>query len=632
MNQLTKCGDNMAFKLPFFKKRTSTFEESFEGYNQHLLTALSPSHIQEREDYVITGSNYTRTLLVLDFEPIINSKRIQELNEMSENISFSYYIEEYNSQEVKQELGKSIKQNRIKLNSSEDEVIKADAEAQIESATALLQNLAMANDKIYRFHMLVHIVAKTEEELNNLTTLVKSRLGAIGTAHSPSLRALDAYNSFLPLGKNHVDELTYRMINSEALSYFFPFHENEMFSQRGIIKGRNITTGNVVIVDDNALLNRHEFVIGISGSGKSTYLFQDMMKKWCFGRRIIVIDPKGEFGNIFKDLGGEHVKLKLKGGNTVNPFDLPTLSASDVEENEELGNIFFDKITQLITMFRLMYPVMNDLQEDILSKMIIETYARKGITEDSDFTSFSKEDFPIMGDLYDTISEFIEKDEAVRNNLTDFHITLEAYVKGLYRHLFNSHTNVDTNSDLIAYDLFDFNNNEKIQRILFFNLLSYTTSEIMKGKGKRITQLYLDEAHVIADPKVPVAMQYLFFMMKVLRSFNCGVTPATQSIKDFLSASDGKRNYGEAVISQSVQRLYLPMSQEEVAYLEKQLSHTFSEEEKSVLVMAEGDKKKQAGKGIFFQGSKKIKLEVQLTEVEKQLWFDRKPLKEIRHL
>lgn len=621
----------MKFNIPFLNKNKNSFEESLTGYDEHLLTALSPSHIQEREDFIITGSNYTRTLLVLDYEPILNQKRIQQLNEISENISFSYFIKEYNSQEVRTQLSKSIKQNRMKVNSSHsDEGTKADAEAQIDSAQSLLQNLAMANDKIFLFHTLIHLVAKTEDELNNLTTYVKSRMGAIGTTHSPSIRAFDAFHSFLPLGKNHLEELTYRMINSEGVSYFFPFHENEMFSQKGIIKGRNSTTGNVVIVNDDELLNRHEFVIGISGSGKSTYIFQDMMKKYLLGRRIIVIDPKGEFGHKFKTLGGEHVKFKLKGGNRVNPFDLPKISKESEEKSEELGNIFFDKLTQLITMFKLIYPSMNDLQEDILSKMLIETYKRKGITEDTDITKIEKEDFPIMEDLYQTIGENIERDEAVKNNLNDFYTTLEAYTYGLYANLLNGHTNVNTESDLISYDIFDFNNNEKIQRILFFNLLSYTSSEILKGNGERTTQLYLDEAHVIADPKVPIAMQYVFFMMKVLRSFNCGVTPATQSIKDFLSASDEKRNYGEAVISQSVQRLYLPMSEEEVFFLEKQLNHNFSEEERTTLVMAEGDKKKQAGKGIFFSGTKKIKLEVQLTEMEKQLWFDNKPLNEIR--
>ena len=55
---------------------------------------------------------------------------------------------------------------------------------------------------------------------------------------------------------------------------------------------------------------------------------------------------------------------------------------------------------------------------------------------------------------------------------------------------------------------------------------------------KKSTQLYIDEAHIIADPKVTVAMEYLYEMMKVVRSFNCGVTSATQQIQDFLSAKD----------------------------------------------------------------------------------------------
>lgn len=616
--------------IPFLKKKTKTFENSTEGYNEHLLTALSPMHIKENEDTVNTGSNHTRTLLMLDFEPIQDKNRIQSIYEISENVSFTYFVNEYNTQEVKTQLSKSIKQNKNKLGERIDEASRAEAEAQIDSAKTLLQNLALANDKIFLFHMLVHIVASSDDELENLTTFIKSKLGSIGSIHSPSIKAFDAFQSFLPLGKNHVEELTYRMMNSEGVSYFFPFHENEMFSQKGIIKGRNGTTGNVVIVNDDELLNRHEFVIGISGSGKSTYLFDDMMKKYFLGRRIIVIDPKGEFGKIFKDLGGEHVKFKLKGGNRVNPFDLPKIKMDNSESTDEIGNVFFDKQSQLITMFRLIYPDMTDLQENVLSKMLIKTYEQKGITDETDTSKLTNEQFPILSDLYNVIGAEIKVDEVVKKSLSDFYTTLEAYATGLYANLLNGHTNVDTNSDLISYDIFAFNNNEKIQRILFFNLLSYTTSEILKGNGENITQLYLDEAHVIADPKVPIAMQYVFFMMKVLRSFNCGVTPATQSIKDFLSASDAKRNYGEAVISQSVQRLYLPMSKEEVSFLEKKLDHEFSDEERTTLIMADGDKKKQAGKGIFFSGTKKIKLEVQLTELEKQLWFEKKPLSEIR--
>lgn len=618
------------FKIPKIfgsKKEKNNFAHTVGDPNEQLLTAIAPSHIVEMENGVKLGSNYTRTLLVLDYETIIHQQRIQELNELSENVSFTYYIKEFNSSDVKEQLSKSVKQNKMKAKSSHaDAYTVADAEAQIDSAIQMLRDIATANDKIYLFHTYIHLSCTSLEELNNLTTLIKSRMGAIGTAHSPSIRALDAFRAFLPLASNTLPEMTYRMMNSEAVSYFFPFHENEMFSETGIVKGKNMTTGNVVIVDDEKLLNKHEFVIGISGSGKSTYLFADMQRKWQFGRRIIVIDPKGEFGSKFKNLGGEWVKFKLRGGNRINPYDLPKITSST--EELDAGSVLLVKITQLLTMFRLMYPSMTDLEEDIISKIVIEVYKDKGIDYDTDTTKIGVKDVPVMEDLYKKLSEYKEKDKELYSEIRNFHTTLETYTYGLYSNLFNGYTNVNISNDLISYDIFDLNNNEKVQRIIYYNLLSHTTYELLKG-DKRATQVYIDEAHVIADPKVPLAMQYVYFMMKVLRSFNVGITPATQSIKDFMSAKDEKRNYGEAVISQSVQRLYLPMTQEEVNYLEKELSHEFSEQEKTTLVVREGDKDKQAGKGILFSGSKKIKLEVQLTPLEKQLWFENKKIEDI---
>ncbi|WP_412530634.1 VirB4 family type IV secretion system protein [Bacillus thuringiensis] len=612
-------------KLFRSKKEKNNFAHTVGDPNEQILTAISPSHILEMENGVKLGSNYTRTLLVLDYETIIHQQRIQELNELSENVSFTYFIKEFNSSEVKEQLSKSVKQNKIKMKSQHaDAYTVADAEAQVDSAIQMLRDIATANDKIYLFHTYIHLSCTSLEELNNLTTLIKSRMGAIGTAHSPSIRALDAFRAFLPLANNTIPEMTYRMMNSEAVSYFFPFHENEMFSETGIVKGKNMTTGNVVIVDDEKLLNKHEFVIGISGSGKSTYLFADIIRKWIFGRRIIAIDPKGEFGRKFKNLGGEWVKFKLRGGNRINPFDLPKITSGSTDTEElDTGSILLVKITQLLTMFRLMYPSMTDLEEDIISKILIEVYQDKKIDYDTDTTQLGVEDVPIMEDLYKKLTEYKDKDIELYSEIRNFHTTLETYTYGLYSNLFNGYTNVNISNDLIAYDIFDLNNNEKVQRIIYYNLLSHTTYELLKG-DKRATQVYIDEAHVIADPKVPLAMQYVYFMMKVLRSFNVGITPATQSIKDFMSAKDEKRNYGEAVISQSVQRLYLPMTQEEVTYLEKELSHDFSEQEKTTLVVREGDKDKQAGKGILFSGSKKIKLEVQLTPLEKQLWFENK--------
>ena len=615
--------------IPFLNKKKKskdgmTFEESMGTVNQHLLSSIAPDYMGIESNYMRIGSNYSRTLLVMDYEPIITQKKVEELIEMPENVSFTYFIKEYPSIEVKKALSKSITQNKVKQGGRLSEDAKQEAAAQEDSAKSLLRNLAIAADKISLFHMYVTIVASSLEKLDTLTGQVKTKLGSIGIAEAPNERAFDAFSSFLPLNQNEVAEMTYRIMNSEAVASFFPFHENEMFAEKGIIKGRNMKTGNVVLVNDEDLLNKHEFIIGISGSGKSTYIFQDMMRKWTvMGKNIKVIDPKGEFGEKFKPLGGEWVKFKLDGGQMVNPFDLPKVKMDDGEGGE--GNVLLTKITHLLTMFTLIYPKLSDSQADKLAKLTINTYKKKGITLKTNPDTLEKTDFPILGDFEKEISEYAESNESSYESIREFHESLKNYTDedSLFAGLFNGHTTVNTHSSLIAYDISEFIENEKIQRILYYNLLSHTTYELLNG-DRTPTQIYIDEAHVIADPKAPLAMKYVFFMMKVLRSYNVGVTPATQSIKDFLSAKDDKRNYGEAVITQSVQKFYLPMEESEVTFLEKELSHKFSEEERTTLVLRDGDKEKQAGKGIFFSGSKKIKLQVELTEAEKELWFEGK--------
>jgi hypothetical protein len=607
------------------------FENTIQDYDENLLTALSPSYIEEHDDYVRLGSNYTRTLPVMDFSTLISQEDIQELSEISNNVSITYHFNKVNNADIKQKLSQAMKQSNNKMNDTRlDEASKVEADVQRDDAKSVIRELASGSEAMFYGHMLIHINANSLKELNSLTESVKARIGPVGTAYSPTIRAYDAFESYLPLGKNKVSELTSRLMNSEAVSYFFPFHENEMFDEEGMLVGINEKTRNVILVDDKKLLNKHKFLIGVSGVGKSTAIWNDIIKKWRNGDRIQVNDPKGEFGKKFKILGGEWIKFSLEGGSRLNPFDLPRrIYSVDSDEYVTSQNPIYDKIPSLLVMFRLMYPTMSILEENILSGVIQETYKLKGITADSDFSSLKNKDYPTLSDFNNLLNQMKEKGDEKYVHLADFHIGIEVYVSGIYQNVFNGITNVDVNNDLVAYDSLDFQQNENVQRILYYNIMSHITYSALNGNGESM-QVVFDEAHVIADPKIPLAMQQLYFMLKVLRSFNVGVTTATQSIKDFLSAKDEKRNYGEAVINQSIQRMYLPMQESEVDFLEKNLAHNFSEKERSILIVREGEKEKQAGKGILFIGSKKIQCTVRLDQVEADLWFKEKNLEDIR--
>ena len=623
------------------KKEQEAFANTIHEYDNNLLSAISPDYISESQNYVQLGSNFTRTLLCMDFNVLLSQENIQEWSELSDNISFSYHIEKVSSGDVRADMAKAIKQNSIKqLDTKLDEASKIEAEQQSKDAEQVIRELATGSEVMFNINVLVHLNAPSLKELDRLTQKTRSILGSTATAYLPNERALDAFHSFLPLGENKVPELTSRLANSEAISFFFPFHENEMFQETGMYFGLNKKTKNVVLVDQEKLLNKHKFYIGVSGVGKSTALFADLMKEYMMGTRIQVNDPKGEFGSVFKALGGEWIKFtSQKGGSVLNPFDLPKHSYGDLMNQEDdstievqsetsILNPVYDKIPQILVMFKLMYQDLDSTQSNIISGLIQKLYADKGITDSTNYNKLKPTDFPTFTDFDTLLKEFEQDFPTDYAYLNKFHKTIDVYINGIYKDVFNGHTNVNVNSPLVAYDSLAFQQNEEVQKILYYNIMSYITYQAING-DKSPMRVVFDETHVIADPKIPIAMQQLYFMMKVLRSFNVGVSCATQSIKDFFSAKDDKRNYGEAVVNQAVQRMYLPMMESEVEFLERELSHRFSVKEKGILTVREGDKLSQAGKGILFIGSKKIYTQIKLTSMEEALWFEKKTLDQI---
>lgn len=602
-------------KLPFIKKEED-LESSFDIGNQQLQDLLSPDSIVETDTHMRLGGNYAKTLVAVQYKPILDREKIMSLNEISENVSICFYVQEIDQHDIRKQLSQSIKQNNTKLNGKYvSHAAQAEILSQINSAEMQLHQLTYSNDKVFMFQMVIHIVGSSINELDALTKQVKTRLGQFAKTLAPTEKMRDAFDSFLPLHKNKVYDLTYRPMDTEAVSYFFPFHQNEYFQEKGLIKGKNSATGNIISVDDDLILNKHQIVIGMTGVGKSTYLATDILRKYMIGRRIIIIDPKNDYTDLVKDCGGEVVKFTFRGGNVINPFDVPP----QIDNKEEENNLY-DNISTLLTVFRLIHPQITELQEDVLQKILLKLYENKGIDTFTNINELRAKDFPIMEDLYLLINDMQEKGDSDYETLQHFHSVLYAYTYGMFGKILNGHTNVNTNNDMVSYDINSLINDQKAQRVIYYLLLSHVKQKVLNG-DRQPTQFYIDECHLLADPKVPLAMNDLYVMMKLFRSFNCGITPATQSIKDFLSAKDESRNYGEAVIINAVQRLYLPMSEEEITFLESELNNTFSQKEKQKLQIEDGDKKKHAGKGIYMVGGTKIEIDVTLTNMEHRLWF-----------
>jgi type IV secretory pathway VirB4 component len=609
----------------FFQKTKPTEEPDIENSitdESYLLDSFSPDSIEEGANYLRLGGNYVRTLAVSHFSNQVEAGFLEKLHTMSSNVSVIHHIEPTPSHEMIKALNRAVIEYKSRLQEPRlRPVDQIKLENDLQDAEILLQNLVDGSSEMFVEHMLVHIQADSLDKLNSITHQVKTQMSRSIKLLTPYFRMLEAFQSVLPVRSHKIPEMTYRNFDSESISSLFPFDECEIVSEKGIIKGKNLKTNSIVLVDHDELLNRNEVVIATSGGGKSTYLFGDIMRRWMQGTTIRIVDPKGEFGEKARKLGGEWIKISPMNDNVINPFEIMNATIATDESGQPLeASLLHQKISRLKTMFTLMYKDLKEQQVAmaLLEKVLVEVYQDKGITWDTNFKSKQSSDYPIIRDLYEKI-ELLMHTEEQYTPLAGFYQVLYPYVEGSYSKAFNGVTNVDLSNDLIVFDLFDLRNEGDLQQVAMYNILTFLWDDVTMDKTK-IHQIFVDEAHILSDPKNPLAMEFLASMYKLIRSFSGGVTSATQQVGDFLSAVEGSRNYGEAVILNSVTKLYLPMVQEEMNSIRERTSESFSEEEQRLLVIQDADKHQNAGKGIYVVGSKKVHLQVELTPSELKLW------------
>src|SRR5665213_4002766 len=80
-----------------------------------------------------------------------------------------------------------------------------------------------------------------------------------------------------------------------------------------------------------ALTNPNMIVLGQIGRGKSALVKTFLYRQAAFGRRVIVIDPKGEYAPLAAALGSEALKLAPGGALRLNPLAFDT-AITDREE------------------------------------------------------------------------------------------------------------------------------------------------------------------------------------------------------------------------------------------------------------------------------------------------------------
>ncbi|MGE3795261.1 MAG: VirB4 family type IV secretion system protein [Dehalococcoidia bacterium] len=116
-------------------------------------------------------------------------------------------------------------------------------------------------------------------------------------------------------------------LTSAHLQAAYPFMGAGGLGGRGVYIGDEVYTRTSfcfdpwVLYEDGAITGPSALVAGQVGRGKSALVKTYLARQAVFGRRAVVIDPKGEYGPLAEWFGSRPIRLAPGGGVRLNPLD-----------------------------------------------------------------------------------------------------------------------------------------------------------------------------------------------------------------------------------------------------------------------------------------------------------------------
>lgn len=410
--------------------------------------------------------------------------------------------------------------------------------------------------------------------------------------------------------KNHE-----RGINSSSLAAVFPFVRTCVLDDGGILLGENKNNGYPFIFNlwkrGNLYQNSNAMIIGKSGSGKSFFLKNLILNEWANGARVIVLDPEAEYLTLTRNLSGSIIDVGNAREGRINPFHIYKILTEDGTPADPKVT-FNTHLKMLESFFKI---VLADAPVDvieIINNLVVETYARMGITENTDCSAFPADYFPLFSDLLETLQERKVKesmDDLTKRDVRTAELYLQKFVTGRYSDIWNAPSTLKTTADIIDFDfqsLFANKNNvvANAQMLLIFRFIEQeviNARERNKNGANLHTMIVCDEAHLFIDPKYPIALDFFYSMSKRIRKYNGSFIPATQNIADW-NANEELRGKTSAIIKNSQYNFIFKLSapdMKDVLDIYK-AGDSFNDEEQRMIISAVTGQ-------VFFVGSTELR-------------------------
>ncbi len=516
-------------------------------------------------------------------------------------------------------LNKQLAELKAEYEKENDKTAQEQIRQDYDSLNEFIQMITANQSKIFDFQMHVVVTANTKEELDQKKLQIKNYLEAMELRAIPlRFEQKKVLKSIIPIfPKQDIEDQIGTPITSNTIAAMYPFIFDSL-KDPGLscLFGIDFSGGVVLfnqflyqIRKEHNRNNANMIILGTSGSGKSTaakLLLRTHIRNGC---KIVAIDPEGELDEMTKKMQGDFIDLG-KGGEfgMINPLEV-ILEADDEELKEGLGYTVLTKTLQFLKAFMKYYD--PSITEDVLtmfSEIAQLTYQRFGISFETDFSNLSSAQYPTFSDLYETLARRLEAYGDQMTHERDILEKLELKIRPLVKELkfyFDGHTTITTRSNFIVFNIRDLMNaDENIRNALFFNVLKYAWSHCLDKTVNSI--MYVDEAHILLSGNNTIGADFLAQIQRRARKYNSGTILITQQPSDF--ASQSLIVQGKAIFDNASYYLIMGLKKQAAEDLAQLID--LNEQEKDSI------KKYNQGEALFVCGSRRMRIDVILTEPE----------------
>ncbi|WP_122791343.1 VirB4-like conjugal transfer ATPase, CD1110 family [Intestinibacillus sp. Marseille-P6563] len=386
-------------------------------------------------------------------------------------------------------------------------------------ARELSHDLRERQQRFFETTPLIFTYADTEEELaKNVFTIKQTAQAKTVTIENIDFMQREAFNSILPIGKNHFGAERTRHLTTVAAAIFVPFTTQELYQRNGTYCGLNSISHNLIMFNRLSLPSPNGFILGKPGSGKSFAAKREIINVLLNDPNadVLIIDPEREYTNLAQGFDGEVIHISADSNNHLNPMDISENYADD-------GDPIQLKSEFILSLCDLLSGGLQPGQNSIIDRVILHCYEKH----------FSRKNgtVPTLNDFYDILKE---QPEELAQSLA---LSLELYIKGNLS-VFAHHTNVDTHKRFIIYDIRDLG--KQLRTLGMLIVLDQIWNRVTQNRaiGKH-TYIYIDEIQLLVTNAY--SSNYFFELWSRSRKWGAVPTGITQNVETLLLSDEARR-------------------------------------------------------------------------------------------